>query len=78
MIMVRNLFYGNASVEPYNIISDRIYDDVPPQIKILNIVIPILMSFYTLHIKNTIFCPQRKLRQGCKINTLINHKQRCS
>ena len=25
------MFYGNASAEPINIISDRIYDDVPPK-----------------------------------------------
>ena len=28
-------------------ISDRIYDDIPPQMKILNMVIPILMYFLT-------------------------------
>ena len=28
-------------------IYDRIYDDIPPQMKILNMVIPILMYFLT-------------------------------
>ena len=28
-------------------ISDRIYDDIPPQMKILNMVFPILMYFLT-------------------------------
>ena len=29
-------------------IFERISDDIPPQIKILNLVIPILMRFYSL------------------------------
>ena len=29
-------------------ISERISDDIPPQMKILNMVIPILMGFYSL------------------------------
>ena len=29
-------------------ISERISDDIPPQMKILNMVIPILMRFYSL------------------------------
>ena len=29
-------------------ISDRISDNIPPQVKILNMVIPILMRFYSL------------------------------
>ena len=28
-------------------ISDRIYDDIPPQMKILNMIIPILVYFLT-------------------------------
>ena len=31
-------------------ISDRIFDDIPPQMKNLNIVIPILMYMYFLTI----------------------------
>ena len=30
---------------PKNVISERISDDIPPQMKILNMVIPILMHF---------------------------------
>ena len=30
-------------------ISEGISDDIPPQLKILNMVIPILMSFYRSH-----------------------------
>ena len=37
-------------------ISDRIYDDIPPQMKILNMVIPILMHFC---IKLERFKPQK-------------------
>ena len=38
-------------------ISDRIYDDIPPQMKLLNMVIPILMYFLTLtHRKHFILC----------------------
>ena len=32
-------------------ISDRIFDDIPPQMKNLNIVIPILMYFLTINIE---------------------------
>ena len=32
-------------------ISDRISDDIPPQMKNLNIVIPILMYFLTINIE---------------------------
>ena len=38
-------------------ISDRIYDDIPPQMKNLNMVIPILMYFLTFtHRKHFILC----------------------
>ena len=38
-------------------ISDRIYDDIPPQMKILNMVIHILMYFLTFtHRKHFILC----------------------
>lgn len=48
------LFYGNMSAELLNMISNCIYDDIPPQIKILNIVFPILMCFLTsTHQKHT-------------------------
>ena len=40
-------FYGDASAEPLNVISDGITDDIPPQMNSLNIVIPILMHFLT-------------------------------
>ena len=36
-------------------ISDCIYDDIPPQMKNLNMVIPILMYFLILNIENAIF-----------------------
>ena len=40
-----------------NVISDRIYDDILPQIKILNMVIPILIYFLTFtHRKYFIVC----------------------
>ena len=38
-------------------ISDRIYNNIPPQMKILNMVIPILMYFLTFtHRKHFILC----------------------
>ena len=40
-------------------ISDRIYDDVPPQMKILNMVIPILLYFFLLQSKNKVFASKR-------------------
>ena len=41
-------FYGDAQAEPSNVISQRISDYIPPQMKLLNMVIPILMRFYRL------------------------------
>ena len=41
-------FYGDAGAEPLNIISERISSDIPPQMIILNMVVPILMCFYSL------------------------------
>ena len=38
-------FYGDAQVEPLNVISKRVSDDIPPLMKVLNMVIPILMPF---------------------------------
>ena len=38
-------------------ISDRIYDDIPPQLMILYVVIPIVMYFLTFtHRKHFILC----------------------
>ena len=47
VIWLEILFYGAASAEPQNLISDHITDDIPPQMNILNMVIPILMHFLT-------------------------------
>ena len=45
-------------------ISDRISDDIPPQMKNLNIVIPILMYFLTINIeKNALFFAKRERHQ---------------
>ena len=35
-------------------ISERISDDIPPQMKILNMVIPILMYYYFFPFKKTV------------------------
>ena len=49
-------------------ISDRIYDDIHPLLKILNMIIPIqfLLYFLTFTRRNTLFCAKRKLRQRRK------------
>ena len=39
-------------------ISDCIYDDIPPQMKILNMVIPILMHFLTFTHRKQIYFVQ--------------------
>ena len=39
------LFYSDLLAEPKNMISEYISDKIPPQMKILNMVIPILMHF---------------------------------
>ena len=41
-------------------ISDRIFDDIPPQMKISNMVIPILMRFWSLVSKLMELCEQRQ------------------
>ena len=38
-------FYRDTRAESLNVISDRISDNIPPQLKILNMVFPILMHF---------------------------------
>ena len=47
VIWSENSFDGDASAEPLNVICDHITDDIPPQMNILNMVIPILMHFFT-------------------------------
>ena len=44
-------------------ISERISDDIPPQMKILNMVIPILMHFYK-HVSNWNVASRIKPRKG--------------
>ena len=39
------LFYSDAQAELYNVISKRMSNFIPPQMKILNMVIPILIHF---------------------------------
>ena len=41
------LFNVDAGAEPLNVISEHIYDNIPPQMKILNMVITILMYLYS-------------------------------
>ena len=54
-------------------ISDSIYDDIPPQMKILNMDIPILMYFLTFtHRKHFILCKTLAL-SAAQITTLTNH-----
>ena len=51
-------FYGGALAEPYNMISDRIYDDIPSQMKILNIAIPILFVLFNIYTSKTLYFVQ--------------------
>ena len=41
-------FYSDMQVEQKNVVSDRISDNIPSQMKILNMIIPILMRFHSL------------------------------
>ena len=46
--MAGNLVYGDASAAPLNVISERIFDNIPPQIKIFEYGYPksnVLASF---------------------------------
>ena len=42
---VENLVLRQRVSGAVNVISERLYDDIPPQMKILNMVIPILMHY---------------------------------
>ena len=46
--MVGNLVLRRRASGAVNVISESISDDIPPQIKIFNMVIHILMHFYSL------------------------------
>ena len=46
-------------------ISDRISEDIPPQMKIFNMLIPILMCFYNL-VSNWSFASCIKLHKGVR------------
>ena len=60
-------------------ISDRIFDDIPPQMKNLNIVIPILMYFLTINIEKCFVFVTKCERDERRITTtLTNQKRRCS
>ena len=48
-----------------NVISERISDKIPPQMKILNMVIPILMHFYSL-VSNWIGASRIKPHKGVR------------
>ena len=50
-------------------ISDRIYDDIPPQMKILNMVIPILMYFFNFYTSKTLYFVQN-VRFVSDVNSL--------
>ena len=45
---LKNYFNGDARTKPLNVISESIFDNIPLQRKILNMVIPILMRFWSL------------------------------
>ena len=62
--------------QSYNVISDHITDDIPPQMNILNMVIPILMHLLHLFVKGIAFCTKLKLRKQRKTTTSTNHKRR--
>ena len=60
-------------------ISDRIYDDLPHQMKNLNIIIPIIiMYFLMINIENALFFLKLEHQERCITTTLTNHKQCCS
>ena len=59
-------------------ISDRIFDDIPPQMKNLNIVIPILMYFLTINIEKCFVFHICERDERRITTTLTNQKRRCS
>ena len=78
---VGNFVYGNAPAvpaEPSNMISDRMYDDIPAQTKHKNIVISILINCLTIDIENALFLTKCKRHERRITTTLTNNMQRCS
>ena len=59
-------------------ISERISDDIPPQMTNLNMVIPVLMYFLTFSHQNQAFASKHKLHERHISTMLTNHKRRCS
>ena len=59
-------------------ISDRMFDDIPPQMKNLNIVIPILMYFLTINIEKCFVFTKCERDERRITTTLTNQKRRCS
>ena len=55
--------------------SDHIINDIPPQIKILSMFIPILMHFLTFILQRHSICTKLKLHQLRKTTTSTNHKR---
>ena len=51
-------------------ISERISDDIPPKMKILNMVISIVMPFYIL-VSNLSFASRKKLHKA------VHHPTKC-
>ena len=57
-----------------DIISNHMYDDLPPQMKNLNIVIPILMYFLTINFENELLFTKSG-RHEQHITTFTNHRR---
>ena len=68
-------FYCSADVPPKNNISNHKTNNIPPQMKILNMVILILMQFLTFIRQNYIILHRIQVRQERKTTTLTNYKR---
>ena len=65
--MVEILFYGDASVEPWNTICDHKTDNLPSQMTIFNTIIPILILFFTFSpVKLLYFAQQESVASDIK------------
>ena len=59
-------------------ISERISDDILPQMTNLNMVIPILMYFFNIYTSEPGICLKRLAVERRIFTTLTNHKRRKS
>ena len=69
---VGNLVLRRRVSRALNLISKRISDDIPPQMKVLNMIISILMQYYYFSFKKTVkMYDNVPMSSGCKLHKTV-------